>query len=304
MALPSPVITLQSNTAGTTQLFDDIPVALLLPPLTTRSLDAADTLTSVNASAQIKAAFTAGSILVYINGVQQGVMPFVAPDAPRDLTGIVIEVETVPGGFTLQLTDIPAPLTIPALTRHTVTGGLNTPASIVVSIVLAAALTAGVVRVYADGVQVNLLTDIGAPQASFRRTATVFPLVNVSGPSAESVTPSTTLTAIVQGTFVPNEVPVGTVNGINNRFTLAFKPLATGLFMLEVSGLLMKRGALNYFNLIGNVITFNAGAIPQSGEQLLCTYQFGALAPGGATPDGFDPSGRPIFRKYGAPLDN
>lgn len=69
--------------------------------------------------------------------------------------------------------------------------------------------------------------------------------------------------------LVWNEIPTGSVNGVNDTFTLADTPSA---LMLHVNGLLQYAGAANDFTLSGATITFNAGAIPQTGDVLLATY--------------------------------
>ncbi len=69
--------------------------------------------------------------------------------------------------------------------------------------------------------------------------------------------------------IVWNETPTGSINGANATFTLATAPSE---LLLHVNGLLQHAGASNDFTLSGATITFNAGAIPQTGDVLLVTY--------------------------------
>lgn len=69
-----------------------------------------------------------------------------------------------------------------------------------------------------------------------------------------------------------NEQPTGTVNGVNSNFTLASAPASSSKLLLSVNGLLQKHGASYDFTLTSATITFNAGAIPETGDTLLATY--------------------------------
>lgn len=73
------------------------------------------------------------------------------------------------------------------------------------------------------------------------------------------------------GTFV-RQVPSGTVNGSNPTFTLTFAPSPADSLQLFKDGLLQKEGAGNDFTLSGLTITFLAGNIPQTGDNLYAIY--------------------------------
>jgi hypothetical protein len=69
------------------------------------------------------------------------------------------------------------------------------------------------------------------------------------------------------------EVPTGTVDGINDTFTLNNPPDA-GKIMLFVDGTLQREGAGNDFTVAADVITFEPTSIPVAGASLLATYQY------------------------------
>jgi hypothetical protein len=68
-----------------------------------------------------------------------------------------------------------------------------------------------------------------------------------------------------------NEVPSGTVNGVNTSFTLAAAPLSARLLLFR-SGLLMRPGAGNDYVLVGSTITF--ATAPETGENILAFYHY------------------------------
>ena len=74
-------------------------------------------------------------------------------------------------------------------------------------------------------------------------------------------------------TLVENEVPAGTVNGVNAAFTLANTPLA-GSQAIYKNGIRQTPGASNDYTISTNTITFLAGNIPQTGDNLLADYRF------------------------------
>lgn len=73
--------------------------------------------------------------------------------------------------------------------------------------------------------------------------------------------------------FVSNEIPSGTINGINAVFTLANAPIA-GSDMVYRNGLRQTRGATEDYQVGGDQITFNAGSIPQIGNKLRVDYRY------------------------------
>src|SRR5216683_3557106 len=65
-------------------------------------------------------------------------------------------------------------------------------------------------------------------------------------------------TALQTSNFVDNEVPSGTINGVNATFTLANTPVA-GSEHLHKNGLRQSPGSSNDYTISGVTITFNAG---------------------------------------------
>lgn len=74
------------------------------------------------------------------------------------------------------------------------------------------------------------------------------------------------------GTIVTRETPTGTVDGVNDTFTLAFAPTASSE-EVYTNGLQQDSGAGNDYTITGAVITFLAGAIPQAGSKVRVSYR-------------------------------
>lgn len=74
------------------------------------------------------------------------------------------------------------------------------------------------------------------------------------------------------------EVPSGTVNGINNTFTLSFTPISSEAVSVYLDGVLREE---TKWTLIGNNIIFNAGEIPASGQKVYVVYSTGSSGGGG-----------------------
>lgn len=72
--------------------------------------------------------------------------------------------------------------------------------------------------------------------------------------------------------FADNEVPAGTVDGVNATFTLAATPTA-GTQHLYKNGIRQNPGAGNDYTISTATITFLAGNIPQTGDALLADYR-------------------------------
>lgn len=68
-----------------------------------------------------------------------------------------------------------------------------------------------------------------------------------------------------------DEAPTGTINGINDTFTLANTP--TGGIFLYVSSISKCWSGVTY-NLTGATIVFTAGNIPQTGDLISATYTY------------------------------
>lgn len=71
---------------------------------------------------------------------------------------------------------------------------------------------------------------------------------------------------------VENEVPAGTINGVNAVFTLAFAPIGNSQHLYK-NGIRQRPGAGNDYTISGAVLTLLAGNVPQPGDSLLCDYR-------------------------------
>lgn len=72
--------------------------------------------------------------------------------------------------------------------------------------------------------------------------------------------------------FIDNEVPSGTVNGVNATFTLANTPTA-GTVHLYKNGIRQTPGAGLDYTISTATITMLAGNLPQTGDALLADYR-------------------------------
>jgi hypothetical protein len=72
-------------------------------------------------------------------------------------------------------------------------------------------------------------------------------------------------------TFVDQEVPAGTVNGLNRAFTTSATATPQTSLALYRNGILQKIG--QDYTLSGNAITFGAASVPQVGDTLLASYR-------------------------------
>lgn len=70
-----------------------------------------------------------------------------------------------------------------------------------------------------------------------------------------------------------SESPSGSVNGVNASFTLSNSPSA-GSLSLSVNGLTQRPGNSHDYLLTGVTITFNSGAIPQTGDSIFAAYAY------------------------------
>lgn len=73
-----------------------------------------------------------------------------------------------------------------------------------------------------------------------------------------------------KGTSQYFDVPSGTINGVNDTFTLSIAPEPSESLKLVNNGLILKQG--DDYTLVGNTITFNALAIPQGGDQIYAFF--------------------------------
>lgn len=106
---------------------------------------------------------------------------------------------------------------------------------------------------------------VGATELLIGTTGQV---LTVSGGAAVWAAAAGNLTS---SNFVFNETPSGTINGSNAAFTLANTPTA-GTVRVYVDGVRMNPGGSNDYTISTNTITFNTGAIPQTGDIILCDY--------------------------------
>ncbi len=72
--------------------------------------------------------------------------------------------------------------------------------------------------------------------------------------------------------FSDAETPSGAVNGSNTTFTFLFAPSPIDSLILFRNGVLQKHGT--DFAIAGNVVTFFAGSIPQTGDQVVGSYRY------------------------------
>lgn len=74
---------------------------------------------------------------------------------------------------------------------------------------------------------------------------------------------------------VNGDSPTGSLNGINDDFTLSYTPLPVSSLKLFKNGLIQRVGSPNDYTLSGNTVTFVSGNIPQSPDTLIAYYTRG-----------------------------
>jgi hypothetical protein len=74
--------------------------------------------------------------------------------------------------------------------------------------------------------------------------------------------------------FADNETPSGTINGVNDTFTLANTVSPAASLSLYLNGQLQISGGGNDFTLSGLTITYAAGRIPQTGDVHRASYRY------------------------------
>lgn len=89
-------------------------------------------------------------------------------------------------------------------------------------------------------------------------TAVSFSQVNSSG--------------LTSSNFVTRETPSGTINGSNATFTLANTP-TSGSEEVFVNGVLQELGSGKDYTISGGTITFESGAVPETGDVLRVSYR-------------------------------
>jgi hypothetical protein len=73
--------------------------------------------------------------------------------------------------------------------------------------------------------------------------------------------------------FVDNETPSGTINGVNTNFSIAQAPVPTASLVLTRNGIVLFQSV--DYTLSGTAITFLSGAIPVTGDALRASYRIG-----------------------------
>lgn len=68
------------------------------------------------------------------------------------------------------------------------------------------------------------------------------------------------------------EVPSGTVDGVNATFVLSELPSASPALIMFLNGLAQYQGSSNDYTVSGQTVTFNAGAEPHTGDTVLAFY--------------------------------
>ena len=77
------------------------------------------------------------------------------------------------------------------------------------------------------------------------------------------------------GTFVDNEVPVGSINGTNVTFSLSAVPSPVSSLVVFRNGIALHPG-LDYL-VSSNLLTFQSGAIPQTGDVVKLQFRTGCI---------------------------
>lgn len=72
--------------------------------------------------------------------------------------------------------------------------------------------------------------------------------------------------------FHDNETPSGTINGVNDTFTVSATP-DPATFMLWKNGVLMQNDASGDYTLSGSTITYDPGSIPSGSDWHVCSYR-------------------------------
>jgi hypothetical protein len=90
---------------------------------------------------------------------------------------------------------------------------------------------------------------------------------------------------LLSGVFQDNDIPAGTIDGVNAAFLLTDTPNPVESLGLYRNGVLLS--ATVDYTLNGRNITFLNGAIPQAGDLLRASYRTGPIEAGTSLPPGF-----------------
>src|SRR5438270_367809 len=77
--------------------------------------------------------------------------------------------------------------------------------------------------------------------------------------------------------FVDNEIPSGTIDGVNRSFLISERPVPSSSLIVRINGLHLMLN-LDY-TLVGNVIVFQTGFAPALGSVLVCSYRVDHAVP-------------------------
>jgi hypothetical protein len=121
---------------------------------------------------------------------------------------------------------------------------------------------------YTDG---QLLIGNSSGNTLTRATLTAGTGISVTNGNG-SITIAVSGSVYTASNFVTREVPTGTINGSNATFTLANTPVA-GSEEVYVNGVLQNVGSGNDYTISSATITFESGAIPQTGDTVLVNYR-------------------------------
>jgi hypothetical protein len=72
--------------------------------------------------------------------------------------------------------------------------------------------------------------------------------------------------------FQWNEVPSGSIDGVNTAFTVSFPPVPTNSLLFFVNGVLQKQSPVSDYVLSGSTIT--VAKAPKKNDNLLALYQY------------------------------
>ena len=104
-------------------------------------------------------------------------------------------------------------------------------------------------------------------------TASTFDLTSFGRSLGGSADASAARSTLGIGTIQETEVPDGTVNGTNAVFTTTHTPIS-GSVKVFVNGLRLNPGTGNDYTISSDTITFESGAIPQTGETVIVDYRY------------------------------
>jgi hypothetical protein len=96
--------------------------------------------------------------------------------------------------------------------------------------------------------------------------------MHVDGSSGACGTVTSGGTGGILPLFSDAETPSGATNGTNATFTLLFAPSPIGSLIIFRNGLLQTHGF--DYSIAGNVVTFLAGSLPQTGDEIIASYRY------------------------------